>query len=235
MTFSSAPLRKAAVRKRFLAAVLFSLSLVLGIGCATLVREVLRGDEAKAARDIFSAMSCDALVELSGAWDGSLSMSSRNVPFVLGFRSGTNEETAGLYDPLGREIAVARFAKGVIVLSRGPAFEAAGGALDRAIPPEGRIVPAPGLSLASILSGRPGTPIPEAAYLARGRDNGVVLSAGRLTLVTDPTRTFLARADYSLGGTTLSVDYPDRVASAVPSVVEASVAGAKVALRRESE
>jgi hypothetical protein len=137
------------------------------------------------------------------------------------------EETVGLYDPLGRGVAFLANDGRRVAISRGPAADLAG--FRFAAP-----LDAGPVSLARILSGAPGYAV-AAAEAARYDDGAWSLSDGRQTLRSDPGRRFLAGAEYRLPGMRVTVDYPGRESADPPERIVLSVRGAKFTLRRDPE
>jgi hypothetical protein len=151
-----------------------------------------------------------------------------DVPFVAGVSAPSpEEETVGLYDPLGRGVAFLSNDGRRVTISRGPAADLAG---FRGAAP----VDAGPVSLARILSGAPGYAV-TAAEAARYEDGAWSLSDGRQTLRSDPGRRFLAGAEYRVPGMRVTVDYPGRMTADPPDRIVLSVRGVKFTLRRDTE
>ena len=150
------------------------------------------------------------------------------VPFVAGISATSpEEETVGLYDPLGHGVAFLANDGHRVTISRGPAADLAG---FRGAPP----LDAGPVSLARILSGAPGYMV-VSAEAGRYGDGAWSLSDSRQTLRSDPGRRFLAGAEYRVPGMRVTVDYPGRESADPPERIVLSVPGAKFTLRRDAE
>jgi hypothetical protein len=137
------------------------------------------------------------------------------------------EETVGLYDPLGHGVAFLANDGRRVAISRGPAADLAG--FRFAAP-----LDAGPVSLARILSGAPGYAV-ASAEAARYEDGAWSLSDSRQTLRSDPGRRFLAGADYRVPGMRVTVDYPGRKSADPPDRIVLSVRGVTFTLRRDAE
>ncbi len=90
------------------------------------------------------------------------------------------------------------------------------------------------VSFARILSGAPGYPV-DGGEPGRTEAGEWVLEDGRQRLVTDPSRRFLAHAEYRFRGRRVAVSYPGRETREPPPVVAVEIDGAKIVMRRDVE
>lgn len=216
------------MRRGALAAAALPLLLSVISGCAP-SRTMLAGAEGDRAAGFFAGMGRDVTYPLKASFSGvALPFSKDAVPFVAGVNAaGPDEETFGVYDPLGRGVAFLANDGRRIEISRGPAADLAG---FRGAPP----VAAGPLSVARVLSGVPGFPV-EGGETAREGDGGWSIADGRQALYSDPGRRFLARAEYRLPGMTVSVSYPGRESPGPPDRLEMAFRWAKITMRRDPE
>lgn len=133
----------------------------------------------------------------------------------------------GVYDPLGRPVLFLANDGVRITASWEPA---AGGNPFRNFPQ----VQAGPVSLGRILCGAPGYPV-YGGDLGRTAEGEWVLEDGRQRLFSDPSRRFLARAEYDFPGKRVTVSYPGRETTGPPPLVSIEISGAKISLRRDAE
>ncbi|MGE5190358.1 MAG: hypothetical protein ACM3NF_09895 [Gemmatimonadota bacterium] len=207
-------------------------ALFLAGGCAA-TRQALRGEEARAASGFFAAAAVPFPVVAS--FSGSAEISGRTVPLVAGVNSrAPDNETVGIYDPLGRAVLFLDNAGGEVSVTRGPAAgEYLAGRLRR-IPDGEVVVRADGFSLGRVLAGVPGFPVAD-GRAGRTAEGAWVLEDGPQTLFTDPSRRVLARAEYEIAGKRIAVSYPGREEGGPPRTVTIEVRGARMTLRRDAE
>jgi hypothetical protein len=136
-------------------------------------------------------------------------------------------ETVGFYDLLGGPVLFIANDGQRLTLSRGPA------AGDLPLPQTTPVDAGP-VSIGRILSGAPGYPV-EGGSPGRTRDGEWVLEEGRQKLFSDPSRRFIARAEYSFRGKRAAVSYPGRKSAGAPASVTIEMDGAKVLMRRDAE
>jgi len=149
-------------------------------------------------------------------------------PFVAGVSSRASaEETVGFYDPLGRPVLFLLNDGGSVTIFRG---DAAGEFPVPNLPP----APVGPVSLGRILSGAPGYSV-DGGDPGRTPEGEWVLEDGRQTLISDPFRRFLLRAEYRFRGRRVAVSYPGREAPGPPPVVKIEISGSKIVLRRDVE
>ena len=162
------------------------------------------------------------------SFSGTAEVSGRVLPFVAGVRSrGPVEETVGFYDPMGRAVLFLTNDGGRVTVQRGPAAGE--------FPPGNlRPVLAGPVSLGRILAGAPGYPV-EGGEAGRTSEGGWAFRDGRQTLFSDAGRRHLARAEYGISGTRITVAYPGRDSSAPPGRVEVELPGVRILLRRDVE
>ena len=212
--------------RRAVAAAPAILFLVLAAGCAPALHR-LTGDEARGARELFAAAAA-APVPIESSFSGVATMSGRAYPFVAGVVSRQPEgETVGFYDPLGGPVLFLLNDGRSVTVVRG---SAAGDFPVPKIPP----VEAGPVSLARILSGGPGYPA-GGGEPGRTDDGEWVETDGPQRLVSDPSRRFLARAEYRFRGKRVAVSYPGRDTPGPPPVVTIEIDGAKIEMRRDEE
>lgn len=197
-------------------------------GCSP-SRTIVTGPEADRAERFFAGLPGQVVFPVASSFSGVVTpVTGDAVPFVAGISAPSpEEETVGLYDPLGRAVAFLANDGRRVAVSRGPAAELAG---FRGAAP----LDAGPVSLGRILSGAPGYPT-AGGEAARLDDGAWSLSDGRQTLRSDPGRRFLAGADYRVPGMRVTVDYPGRVSAGPPERIVLSVRGAKFTLRRDPE
>jgi len=197
-------------------------------GCAP-SRTIVTGPEADRAERFFAGLPGQVVFPVTSSFSGTaVPVAGDVVPFMAGISAPSpEEETVGLYDPLGRAVAFLANDGRRVAISRGPAAELAG---FRGAPP----LDAGPVSLGRILSGAPGYPT-SGGEAARLDDGAWSLSDGRQTLRSDPGRRFLAGAEYRVPGMRVTVDYPGRVSAGTPERIVLSVRGAKFTLRRDPE
>ena len=197
-------------------------------GCAP-SRVLLAGPEADRAEQFFAGLPGRVAFPVKASFSGTaVPVAGDVVPFVAGVSAPSpEEETVGLYDPLGRGVAFLTNDGRRVAVSRGPAADLAGfrGASPLDSGP---------LSLARILSGAPGYAV-GAAEAAGYEDGAWALSDGRQSLRSDPGRRFLAGAEYRLPGMRVTVDYPGRDSAEPPVRIVLSVRGVEFTLRRDAE
>jgi hypothetical protein len=187
------------------------------------------GPEADRAERFFAGLPGRVVFPVKSSFSGTaVPVAGDVVPFVAGISaSSPEEETVGLYDPLGRGVAFLANDGRRLAISRGPAAELAG--FGGAAP-----LDAGPVSLGRILSGAPGYTT-AGGEAARFDDGAWSLSDGRQTLRSDPGRRFLAGAEYRIPGARVTVDYPGRVSADPPERIVLSVRGAEFTLRRDAE
>lgn len=195
-------------------------------GCSP-IRYRLAGEEAGRAAAFFAgaaAVRYPVVVLFSGVAE----VRGRVLPLVAGIRSeGPSEDTVGFYDSLGRAVLFLENRGGRLVVSRGPAArEFPSGDLPSLF--------AGPVSIGRIVSGAPGYPVGE-GEIGRTGGGAWVFRDDRQLLISDPGRRVLARAEYDLSGTRITVIYPDRDPSAPPARVEVELSGARILLRRDAE
>lgn len=197
-------------------------------GCAPSAT-IVSGPEADLAERFFAGLPGRVVFPVKASFSGIAAPAAGNaVPFVAGISAPSpEEETVGLYDPLGRAVAFLANDGHRVKVSRGPAAELAG--FRFASPLEAGPV-----SLARILSGAPGYPVTE-AEAGRYADGAWSLTDRRQTLRSDPGRRFLAGAVYRIPGMRVTVDYPGRISADPPERVVLSVRGVQITLRRDTE
>lgn len=207
---------------------------LLAMGCAVMAgcapsRTVITGPEGDQAARFFAGMPDDVAFPLKASFSGvARPLGHEAVPFVAGVNaSGPEQETVGVYDPMGRGVAFVTNDGRRLVPSPGPAADLAG---FRGAPP----VAAGPVSLARILSGAPGYPV-EGGRTFRADDGRWVLSDARQTLYSDPGRRFLARAEYRFPGLDATVEYPERSSGEPPPRIAVELRGMEISLRRDSE
>ena len=202
--------------------------ILLLCGCAP-SRMIVSGQEADRAERFFAGLPGRVVFPVKASFSGTVvPVAGDAVPFVAGISATSpEEETVGLYDPLGRAVAFLANDGRRVAISRGPAADLAGfrGAAPLDTGP---------VSLARILSGAPGYTV-TTAEAARYKDGAWSLSDGRQSLRSDPGRRFLAGAEYRVPGMRVTVDYPGRVSADPPERIVLSVRGAKFTLRRDPE
>lgn len=206
------------------AAVAFCCVCLLG-GCSPF-RYRLAGEEAGRAFAFFSGGS-PARYPVVASFTGIAEVRGRAIPMIAGIRSeGPAEERLGLYDPLGRAVLFVENREGRLTVTRGPAAE---------VFPPGNLPPVPAgpVSLGGILAGAPGYPVAE-GEAGRTGEGAWVYRDPRQLLFSDPDRHVLARAQYDISGTRVTVTYPGRETPEVPDRVEVEVPGARILLRRDA-
>jgi len=197
-------------------------------GCAP-SRTIITGPEAERAGRFFSGLPGRVAFPVKASFSGTaMPIAGNVVPFVAGVSaSSPEEETVGLYDPLGRGVAFFSNDGRRVTITAGPAADLAG---FRGAAP----LDAGAVSLTRILSGVPGYAV--ASVEAAGYEDGAwSLSDGRQTLRSDPGRRFLAGAEYRVPGMRVTVDYPGRTSPDPPERIVLSVPGVKFTLRRDPE
>jgi len=195
-------------------------------GCSPF-RYRLAGEEAGKAAALFAGAS-GIPYPIVASFSGTAEVSGRVLPFVAGVRSrGPVEETVGFYDPMGRAVLFLENDGGRVTVQRGPAAGEF---------PPGNLRPilAGPVSLGRILAGAPGYPV-EGGEAGRTADGGWAFRDGRQTLFSDAGRRHLARAEYGISGTRITVTYPGRDSSAPPGRVEVELPGVRILLRRDVE
>jgi hypothetical protein len=204
------------------------LAVVALCACAS-SRTIITGPEADRAERFFAGLPGRVVYPVKASFSGTaVPIAGEVVPFVAGVSAPSpEEETVGLYDPLGRGVVFLANDGRRIAISRGPAAELAG---FRGAAP----IDAGPVSLARILSGAPGYAV-TATEAARYDDGAWSLSDGRQTLRSDPGRRFLAGAEYRVSGMRVTVDYPGRESGDPPERIVLSIRGAKFTLRRDPE
>jgi hypothetical protein len=192
-------------------------------------RTIITGPEADHAERFFAGLPGRVVFPVKASYSGiAVPIAGDAVPFVAGISATSpEEETLGLYDPLGHGVAFLANDGRRVTISRGPAADLAG--FRFAAP-----LDAGPVSLARILSGAPGYMV-VAAEAARYEDGAWWLSDSRQTLRSDPERRFLAGAEYRVPGMRVTVDYPGRVSADPPERIVLSVRGVKFTLRRDAE
>ncbi|HSQ15140.1 MAG TPA: hypothetical protein VLQ94_02400 [Candidatus Binatia bacterium] len=190
---------------------------------------IVTGPEADRAERFFAVLPGQVVFPVKASYSGTAAPAAGDaVPFLAGISAPSpEEETVGLYDPLGRGVAFLANDGRRVAVSRGPAADLAG---FRGAAP----IDAGPVSLARILSGDPGYAV-AATEAARYDDGAWSLSDGRQTLRSDPGRRFLAGAEYRVPGMRVTVDYPGRESADPPERIVLSVRGAKFTLRRDTE
>ena len=195
-------------------------------GCSPF-RYRLAGEEAGKAAALFAGAS-GIPYPIVASFSGTAEVSGRVLPFVAGVRSrGPAEETVGFYDPMGRAVLFLTNDGERVTVRRGPA---AGEFPPENLPP---ILAGP-VSLGRILAGAPGYPVQE-GEAGRTADGGWAYRDGRQTLYSDAGRRHLARAEYGVSGTRITVIYPGRESSAPPGRVDVEIPGTRILLRRDAE
>ena len=204
------------------------LALLALCGCAPSLT-IVTGPEADRAERFFSELPGRVVFPVKASYSGTaVPVAGNAVPFVAGVSAPSpEEETVGLYDPLGRAVAFLENDGRRVAISRGPAADLAGfrGAEPLATGP---------VSLARILSGAPGYMV-ASAEAARYEDGAWSLSDPRQSLRSDPGRRFLAGAEYRVPGMRVTVDYPGRKSADPPERIVLSVRGVTFTLRRDAE
>lgn len=202
-------------------------------GCAP-ARRGIAGEERRSASEFFAAAAAVSF-PIEASFSGIAEIYGRAVPFVAGVSSrGPGDESAGIYDPLGRGVIFLANGGGRLAVTRGPAgADFLTGDLPR-IPDGGLALDAGPVSVGRILAGAPAFPV-TGGTPARTGDGGWVLEDGRQTLYSDPSRRVLARAVYEISGRRLTVSYPDRASPAPPRLVRVELFGTKIVLRRDTE
>jgi hypothetical protein len=197
-------------------------------GCAP-SRTIVTGPEAERAERFFAGLPGRVVFPVKASFSGTaVPVAGDVVPFVAGVSAPSpEEETVGLYDPLGRGVAFLANDGRRVAVSRGPAAELAG---FRGAAP----LDAGPVSLGRILSGAPGYPT-AGGEAARLDDGAWMISDGRQTLRSDPGRRFLSGAEYRFPGMRVTVEYPERDSAEPPERVVLSIHGVKFALRRDAE
>jgi hypothetical protein len=197
-------------------------------GCAP-SRTIVSGPEADRAERFFAGLPERVVFPVKVSFSGIVTpVTGADVPFVAGISAPSpEEETVGLYDPLGRGVAFLANDGRRVAISRGPAADLAG--FRSAAPLEAGPV-----SLARILSGAPGYPVAE-GEAGRYADGAWSLTDRRQTLRSDPGRRFLAGAEYRVSGMRVTVDYPGRKSADPPERVVLSVRRVQFTLRRDTE
>ncbi len=192
-------------------------------------RTIVTGPEADRAERFFADLPGRVVFPVKASYSGTAAPVAGNaVPFLAGISAPSpEEETVGLYDPLGRGVAFLANDGRRVAISRGPAADLAG---FRGAAP----IDAGPVSLARILSGAPGYAV-TAAEAARYEDGAWSLSDGRQTLRSDPGRRFLAGAEYRFPGMRVTVDYPGRASGGSAGPDRPVGPGAKFTLRRDPE
>ena len=202
---------------------------VVALSACAPSRTIVTGPEADRAERFFSGLPGHVVFPVKASFSGTaVSVAGDVVPFVAAVSAASpEEETAGLYDPLGRGVAFLENDGRRMAISRGPAADLAGfrGAAPLSAGP---------LSLARVLSGAPGYAV-SAAEAARYEDGAWALSDGRQTLRSDPGRRFLAGAEYRVPGMRVTVDYPGRESPDPPERIVLAVRGVTFTLRRDAE
>jgi hypothetical protein len=195
-------------------------------GCAG--RGLLPEHESREAHAFFSGPASRFEFPATSSFSGVAEKGGDTFPFVAGVEArGPADESVGLYDPLGHDVMMMSNDGSVVALKAGTVA----GAL---APLDGKKVPAGGLSLGRVLWGAPGYPVGKGEFRGSG-DGGWQFSDGRQTLRSDPSRRFIAEAEYKVAGRSVTVTYPEREAGLPPALVRVEVFGAKVELRRDTE
>ncbi|GAB4231013.1 MAG: hypothetical protein OHK0028_05750 [Deltaproteobacteria bacterium] len=204
------------------------LAVVALCGCAP-SRALLAGPEAGRAQRFFSDLCGRAAFPVKASYSGIAAPVARNpVPFVAGVNAtAPDRETLGVYDPLGRGVAFLVNDGRRVAVERGPAAELAG---FRGAAP----VDAGPVSLGRILSGAPAYPV-AGGEASRQGDGAWVFSDARQKLQSDPSRRFLAGAEYRFPGMRVTVEYPGRASADPPDRIVLSVRGVQFTLRRDEE
>ncbi len=201
-------------------------ALLFSSGCASSFQRI-SGKEAVGAEEFFaSAAAVSFPVEAS--FSGVADLSGRTLPFIAGVNSRSPvDERVGFYDPLGRPVLFLSNDGTMVTFSRGSAGEEF---------PPGNLPPLESgpVSLGRILSGAPGYPV-GAGELGRSPEGGWLYRDGRQRLYSDPSRRYLARAEYEFRGRRVVVSYPERETSGIPALVRVEAGGAKIVLRRDVE
>ncbi len=199
---------------------------LLCYGCAG--RGLLPGPEAREASAFFGNAEARFSFPVSASFSGVVENGDEAFPFIAGVCAASHDnESVGLYDPMGRVVMMLSSNGAVVSLEAGPVA----GPLARL---GGKKAPAGELSIGRILWGAPGYPVGRGEYRSSG-DGGWQFSDGRQTLRTDATRRCIAGAEYSIAGSAVAVSYPGCEPDSAPSVVMLDVFGAKVELRRDTE
>jgi len=190
---------------------------------------IVTGPEADHAERFFAELPGRVVFPVKASYSGTaVPVAGDAVPFLAGISAPSpEEETVGLYDPLGRGVAFLVNDGRRVAVSRGPAADLAG--FRFAAP-----IDTGPVSLARILSGAPGYAV-TAAEAARYEDGAWSLSDIRQTLRSDPGRRFLAGAEYRVTGMRVTVEYPGRVSVDPPERIVLSFRGAKFTFRRDTE
>ena len=190
---------------------------------------IVTGPEADVAERFFAGLPGRVVFPVKASFSGTaVPVAGDAVPFVAGISAPTpEEETVGLYDPLGHGVAFLSNDGRRMAISRGPAADLAG--FRGAAPVEAGPV-----SLARILSGAPGYMV-TSGEASRYEDGAWSLSDSRQTLRSDPGQRFLAGAEYRVPGMRVTVEYPGRESTDPPERIVLSVRGVKFTLRRDPE
>jgi hypothetical protein len=197
-------------------------------GCAS-SRTIVTGPEADRAERFFSGLPERVPFPVKASFSGTvIPLVGAEVPFVAAVNaSSPEEETVGVYDPLGRAVAFLSNDGRRLAISRGPAAELAG---FRGAAP----LDAGPVSLGRILSGAPGyRMVGGAAAVYEG--GAWSFSDDRQSLRSDPGRCFLSGAEFRVDGMRVTVDYPGRETADPPVRIVLSVGGTKFMLRRDPE